>query len=102
MKLSLKIVALVVALSPAVAMAQSANPDPAVPGSGYKIPETARTNPEPLSAAPVDLSKPGDGYTMVPAPRTNPTNSLSGDDQDLSKPGDGYRILPPAQPAAAK
>src|SRR5258708_33525538 len=77
----LKIVAVVLALAPNMAAAQSAVPDPSVPGSGYKIPETPRTSGQPLDANQVDPGRPGDGYRIAPAPRTSP-EPLAADVQD--------------------
>lgn len=98
-KTSLKIAAVVLTFAPGVAAAQSGVADPAVPGSGYQVPQTPRTGTPSLSADPVDLSKPGSGYQVPETPRTG-TPSLSADPVDLSKPGSGYQI-PTASPTDA-
>ena len=60
--------ALVVALAPTAALAQTAIPNPAVPGSGYQIPEVhtkAQVGQQPEQAAnDANLGKPGDGYQI--------------------------------------
>lgn len=66
-KTYLRIAALALALAPGVAAAQSALPDFAVPGSGYKIPEVHRTEQQPLSAYEVNPAVPGDGYHITAA-----------------------------------
>jgi hypothetical protein len=62
-KTYLKIAALVIALAPNVAAAQSAVSTPAMPGSGYQMPSTPRTNTQPPVAY--------DGYRISAGPRDN-------------------------------
>jgi hypothetical protein len=81
-KTYLQIAALVIALVPSVASAQSID--------GYQIPSAPRTSAQPAAADQMDLSVPGDGYKIVPAPRG--PQPLAADTTDLSVPGDGYRI----------
>lgn len=100
-KTSLKIVAVVLALAPNMAAAQSAVPDPSVPGSGYKIPETPRTSGQPLDANQVDPGRPGDGYRIAPAPRTSP-EPLAADVQDSGIPGNGYQMRAPQERPAGE
>lgn len=77
--------ALIVPLAPAIAVAQSAFPDPAVPGSGYQISEV-HTNAHPTTSA-----LPGGGY-RIPEVRVARPPVLSADAADPSVPGDGYQI----------
>lgn len=71
-----------VAFTPAIALAQSAMPDPAVPGSGYQVPDV-QANRVPLTSAEANPSVPGDGYkipemqsaTAPSAPVTNTDGS---------------------------
>ena len=81
------LLAAVLLIVPGMASAQSAVQDPGIPGSGYQIPEVARTSGQPLAAYP------GDGYRIFAAPRLNdqPAAALP---TDPSVPGDGYRIGP--------
>jgi len=82
---SLKYVAIAfaVALAPAVALAQVPS-NPAVPGSGYKIPEVHTEQKAIESALDSNLAKPGDGYqapqvaspTAPKAPATNDEGQL--------------------------
>ena len=88
----LALAAMTLAFAPALAAAQSAVPNPAVPGSGYQIQQTPRTNPQPL-AAESNPSVPGDGYKIAPPSTPRPDSSpLAADVQDPGKPGDGYKI----------
>jgi hypothetical protein len=87
----LKIAALALAIVPNVAMAQSAISDPAVPGSGYRIPPVSRTSTQPPVASQVDASVPGSGYQIPAAPRTS-HQPLVAYAPDPGVPGDGYRI----------
>ncbi len=64
MKRILLTAALIVPLVPAIAAAQSAVPNPAVPGSGYQIPEVHTSTRSVTSAEATDPSVPGDGYTI--------------------------------------
>lgn len=90
-RISLAIAVAAFAFVPGLAAAQSAVSDPAVPGSGYKIPEVRRMIAQPLAASPAASSKPGDGYKIVPAPRAV-SGPLAADVQDPGKPGDGYQM----------
>lgn len=91
-KTTFQIAALLIALAPAAALAESALPDPAVPGSGYRIPAVTRTSIQPLAANQTDLSVPGDGYRIAAAPRVSP-QPLAADPADTSVPGAGYGIV---------
>jgi hypothetical protein len=94
----LGIAAAILALSPALAAAQSAVSDPAVPGSGYQTQQAPRTSPQPL-AAEADPSVPGAGYKIVPPPTPRPdAGPLAADVQDPGKPGDGYRVRSATDP----
>jgi hypothetical protein len=64
MKRYLLAAAVLVPLVPGIAAAQSAFPDPAVPGSGYQISEAHSAGQALTSAEPVDPSVPGDGYQI--------------------------------------
>ncbi|HTR82921.1 MAG TPA: hypothetical protein VMI56_00485 [Reyranella sp.] len=83
MKRILLTAALIVPLAPAIAAAQTAMPDPAVPGSGYQIPEVHTATRSMTSAEAADPSIPGDGYrisggsspTAPAAPVTNQDGS---------------------------
>lgn len=98
-KTLLKTAAIALVLAPAVAAAQSAISDPAVPGSGYKVPNDARTSAQPSAAYPVDPSVPGDGYKIEATPRTDP-NPPAADVQNPGTPGDGYQIRTQTERAA--
>ncbi|HTY66503.1 MAG TPA: hypothetical protein VMH36_07620 [Alphaproteobacteria bacterium] len=91
---SLTIAGLLIALVPALAAAQSAVSNPAVPGSGYQVPDTVGTSPQPLAADGTDPAVPGSGYKIVPAPRAV-SGPLAADVQDPGKPGDGYQVPTP-------
>ena len=77
-KTSLRVAAVLLAVAPSIAIsgvaaAQSALSDPAVPGSGYQIPEvTGAAHATPAAVA--DPSIPGDGYRIPsgPAPQAPP------------------------------
>ena len=57
--------ALIVPLAPAIAVAQSAFPDPAVPGSGYQIPEV-HTRAQPLESVVMRFAgDSGDGIQLT-------------------------------------
>jgi hypothetical protein len=89
-RFSLSLGAALIALAPGLAAAQSALDNPAVPGSGYRIPEVRTAQQSLQSANDADLSVPGDGYR---APELHTRSALqSAEDLDLSVPGDGYRI----------
>ena len=77
---------------PAVAAAQSAISDPAVPGSGYRIHAAARTSGQTLAANQIDPSVPGDGYRIVAVPRVS-AQPLAADPADARVPGGGYGIV---------
>jgi hypothetical protein len=92
-KLAVCLTTFAFALSPAFGVAQSALPDPAIPGSGYKVPETPRTTrtpEEPPAALTTDQSKPGSGYQIPDAPRAGdqPLSGLA----NPAVPGSGYQI----------
>jgi hypothetical protein len=81
-KTYLQIAAVVIALAPSVASAQSIN--------GYQIPSVPRSSAQPAAAAQMDPSTPGDGYRIAPAPRG--PQPLAAYSTDPSVPGDGYRM----------
>jgi hypothetical protein len=83
-KVTLLVAALLVA-TPGLALAQSAISDPTVPGSGYRIPQVARTSAQPLAAYP------GDGYRILAVPRTS-AQPLAALPANPNVPGDGYAI----------
>jgi hypothetical protein len=63
-KTYLAMAAFMIALAPGVAAAESALADPAVAGSGYRIPEVHTPSQVTHSADDADLSLPGDGYRI--------------------------------------
>ena len=79
------LVAAFLVTTPGLALAQSAISDPALPGSGYRIPQVTRTSPQPPAAYP------GDGYRIVAVPRTS-AQPLAALPSNPSVPGDGYAI----------
>lgn len=82
------IAAVTLAFAPALAAAQSAVSDPAVPGSGYQVPQspqTPRTSEHSLTDALPNPAVPGDGYKIKETPRTNPN-------PPAAEPGDGYQM----------
>jgi hypothetical protein len=58
------VAAMLVALAPGAVFAQTALSDPAVPGSGYRIPEVHTAGQPVESGNDADLSVPGDGYRI--------------------------------------
>jgi len=95
-KTYLKIGAVMVSLAPVAAMAQSAMPGPAVPGSGYQISEVHAERVPLTSAEASDPSVPGDGYHIqsVKPAASMPLSALV---EDPGLPGDGYQMSAPAK-----
>ncbi|HEX9461388.1 MAG TPA: hypothetical protein VGB82_02195 [Alphaproteobacteria bacterium] len=98
--------AMLIALAPGAAFAQSGLADPAVPGSGSRIAEVHTTQAGRDLSQLADPAVPGSGARIaeVPATATRARN-LSAEDANLAVPGDGYRIVngapstAPASPA---
>ena len=77
--------AFLVPLVPGLAAAQSALPDPAVPGSGYQIPEVHTATVAVTSAEVTDPSVPGDGY-RIPDGKSSTAPAAPAMNQDGSYP----------------
>lgn len=100
--------AMLIALAPGAALAQSGLADPAVPGSGSRIPEVHTSQSGRDLSGLADPAVPGSGSRIAEVPSTVHSTryqNLSGDDANLAVPGDGYRITngapstAPASPA---